>query len=172
MREISDYIEALKTKDEEAFEYIYQQTKHGVYALIVSILKDKELSEDIMQDTYIEMISSIHSYNPKYKFRNWLLMIARNKAIDEYRKRKRELVIDLSTEEYLLPNTPSTADDETRAKYLLSLLDDDERQIVVLHTMDEMKFKDIAFITEKPLGTVMWIYHKAIKKLKEVEVGE
>ena len=56
---------------------------------------------------------------------------------------------------------------------LVKPLDETEKQIVLLRAVDEMKFKDIAKVVDKPLGTVLWIYNKAIKSLKdylEVEV--
>ena len=53
---------------------------------------------------------------------------------------------------------------------ILDLLEPMERQIVTLHVINDLKFREIAEIVEKPLGTVLWIYNKAIKKLKEKAV--
>lgn len=119
-----------------------------------------------MQDTYMKMIQSINSYNSKYKFKTWLMTIARNKAIDSYRKRRQETLIDIQASEYLLPQTKSGVDDEYNANFLLSLLDDEEREIVVLYAIDDFKHKEIAEITGKPIGTVTWIYNKAVKKMR------
>ena len=49
---------------------------------------------------------------------------------------------------------------------LLKSLDDTSKEIVILHVINELKFKEIAKIVNKPLGTVLWIYNKAIKTLK------
>ena len=55
--------------------------------------------------------------------------------------------------------------------FLLDYLDKLERQIVILHIFDKMKFREISDMLNMPLGTVLWQYNKAIKKLKK-EVGK
>ena len=164
-------IELLKQKDDEAFEYIYNYTRSSVYAIIISIVKNQDLTEDLMQDTYIKMIESINSYNPKYNFKSWILTIARNKAIDSYRRRKKEQLIDIHEEEFILPSTKSDVDNQFNANFLLSALDDEEREIVLLHAVDDYKHREIAEIMGKPIGTVTWIYNKAIKKMKKIGKG-
>lgn len=166
MDKYHDYIEALRNKDEEAFAYIYNDTKNSVYAMIISVIKDRSLAEDVMQDTYIKMISSINSYKYSMNFRNWLLTIAKNTAIDYYRKRKHDVIIDVGEDEYLLGHTDSNNLSKLQSDELLSILTDEERQIVLLRIVDDIKHKDIAKIVNKPLGTVLWIYNKAIKKMK------
>ncbi|WP_162140144.1 RNA polymerase sigma factor [Haploplasma axanthum] len=162
-----DAIEKLKTKDEKAFEYIYEKTKTSVYSIIIAITKDQNLTEDLMQDTYIKMIKSINTYNYKNKFTTWLLTIARNTAIDDYRRRKKEMSVDIHENEYLFPASRSDVDNEYNANYLLSFLDDEEREVIMLYSLDSLKHREIAEILNKPLGTITWIYNKAIKKMKE-----
>lgn len=165
--DLNQAIERLKLKDEVAFEYIYSVTSKLVYTVIIGIVKDHSATEDLMQDTYIKMIQSINSYNNKHKFNTWLTTIARNTAIDYYRKRKKVQSIDIHENEYLFPIEKSTSDDEFNTNYLLSLLDDDERQVVMLYSLDEYKHKEIAEMLDKPLGTIIWIYNKAMKKLRK-----
>lgn len=169
--DFNEAIERIKQKDDEAFEYIYNETKSSVYAIIITVVKNQDVAEELMQDTYIQMIKSINSYNPKYKFKNWLLTIARNKAIDSYRSRKKEMLIDIHESEYLLPHTKSTADNEYDANFLLSLLSEEEKEVVVLYAIDDYNHREIAEILDKPIGTVTWIYSKAIKKMKKAGKG-
>lgn len=58
------YVEAIKQKDEEAFEAIYYDTKYVVYSMITSIIKDRFLAEDIMQEVYMKMVEKINYYDP------------------------------------------------------------------------------------------------------------
>lgn len=160
-------INGIKEKDETAFEFIYNSTSSSVYGIIKAIIKDHNKTEDVMQDTYVKMIKSINSYNNKYNFKSWLLTIARNTALDYYRKIIKEEIIDVNENEHLFPQQKSVAESKSLANYYLSLLDDDEREIVVLFAMENFKHKDIAKIVNKPIGTVTWIYNKAIKKLKK-----
>jgi RNA polymerase sigma-70 factor, ECF subfamily len=102
--DLVEAIEKLKKKDNEAFEYIYNYTKSSVYGIIINIVKSRDVTEDLMQDTYIQVVKSINSYNSDYKFSSWVIMIARNKAIDYYRKKRKEMLIDITESEYLFPN--------------------------------------------------------------------
>ena len=74
------YIDKLRQRDEDTFEYIYDLTKKGVYIIIFNIVKDHEVTRDIMQDVYLKMLDSIGSYQTKTNFYNWLLMIAKKSS--------------------------------------------------------------------------------------------
>lgn len=82
------YVELIKQKDEEAFEAIYYDTKYVVYSMILSVVADRFLAEDIMQEVYMKMVQKINYYDPKYKFINWLLTMAKNEAIDHLKKKR------------------------------------------------------------------------------------
>lgn len=167
MNQFEAYVEAIIQKDEHAFEYIYQETKASVYAIIVAIVKDKDISNDLMQDTYITMIEKIHQYQKGRNFKSWLLVIARNKAIDYYRKRRKEILIDASETETVLPKTQAEGERNVLVDEMLNLLNDNERQVFLLRIMDNLSHKEIAKILSIPLGTSLWLYQKAIKKINK-----
>lgn len=169
--DLNEAILKLRVKDNEAFEYIYYQTSSSVYAIIKNIVKDHNATEDLMQNTYIKMIENIYSYDFKYNFRSWLITIARNSAIDYYRKYKKEMLVDVSEKQYLFPHTKSTVDAEYNANFFLNLLDEDEREIVILFAMEGFKHKEIAKTLDKPIGTVTWLYNKALKKMQKHSEG-
>lgn len=162
-----DYIELLKQKDEEAFNVVYEETRRGVFSIIISIVHDKSQTEDLMQDTYMKMIQNIYSYKIGRNFNAWLLQIAKNTALDHYRKHHRVDVIDPQEQAYIFDQKEATTQtSQYEIETLIKPLDEIERQIVLLHIVSNTKFKDIAKVTDKPLGTVLWIYNKALKKLK------
>lgn len=163
---LEQYIDGLKVKNEQAFEIVYHLTKQAVYAVIISIVRDQSLAEDVMQDTYIKMIQAIHSYQKGRSFKAWLLTIARNQALDVYRKRKRIDLVDITESEHLFVTQANDYDQEDQAERLLSVLEADEKEIVLLHAVENMKHKEIAEVVDKPLGTVLWIYQKALKKMQ------
>jgi len=169
-----DYIDLLIEKNNQAFETVYEHTKRGVFSIIVAIVKDKSQTEDLMQDTYIKMLSKIHTYERGRNFNAWLLQIAKNIAIDHTRKFKRVSVYDPIESSYVFDNTVDEAPKEQsyEMEEMLKPLDDLEREVVLLRIVSDTKFKDIATLTKKPIGTVLWIYNKAIKKMKkEMEGG-
>lgn len=158
-------VEKIKEKDETAFEAIYHDTKYVIYSMIISIVKDRSLAEDIMQDVYIKMVQKINYYNPKYKFINWLITIAKNEALDNVR-RKKEVLLDDDKLDYFSNQKEETKQGVNIEKYL-KVLDVEEKQIVLLKIVQDLKHREIAEILDKPLGTVIWIYNKAIKKMKK-----
>lgn len=168
MADYEEYIDKLKIKDEDAFNQVYQETKHAVYAVIVSVVKDKSMSEDIMQETYITMLEKIYQYQKGRNFLNWLLIIARNKAIDYYRSHKRTILVDPTLEDITFPTTSAIGERSLLVNEVLNLLNEQERSVFLLKTIQGLKTKDIALILDMPLGTVLWHYHKAIKKIKSL----
>ncbi len=168
MPTIDDYVERLKSKDDEAFEYLYNHTKRGVYAIIIAIVKDHHATEDLMQETYIKMLKRLNQYEPGRNFNAWITQIAKNIALDYYRKHRQTQLVDPIEDASLLDQT-QVAQDQTdySLEEMLLPLEDLERQIVLLRTVSETKFKNIAEIVDKPLGTVLWIYQRAIQKMKK-----
>lgn len=167
MDQLEHYIEAIKQRDETAFEYIYNETKQGTFALILSIVRDRSLAEDVMQDTYMKMIASIHQYQYGKSFRNWLLSIAKNQAIDYYRRRKHEKLTNGDDLDALEGNQSSGNEFQLEFNELLNLLSQEEREVVVLRIVENMKHQDIAEVLNKKVGTVMWLYHNAVQKMKK-----
>ncbi len=164
MKNLEQYLEALKHKDEEAFTSVYNETKYAVYSLILSIIKDRNLAQDIMQETYITMLEKIDSYRPGSNFRNWLLTISRNKAIDYYRKKQREELID---PDVLQISSSPVGEEATLLSEVLELLNQKERSILLLYIVQNYKHREIAEILGLPLGTVLWLYQKALKKIRK-----
>ncbi|MBS4172691.1 RNA polymerase sigma factor [Bacillus sp. FJAT-49736] len=149
----------------EEFKQHYVAYKKHVFAMALSILRDFELSEDVLQDVYMKLFQ----YMKHQKIKNvkaWLISVSRNRALDLYRKKKREIT---GFEHEYFEKSQYMADDPVDklvlSKYL-SLLDTEERQIVILKEISGMKHREIASIMEMPLGTVLWKYRVALKKLK------
>jgi RNA polymerase sigma-70 factor (ECF subfamily) len=94
-------------------------------------------------------------------------MIARNLAINEYNRRKRELSFDPNVDEFIFGSEESNTEKEMIVKEMLEVLKEDEREIVILHVVGDLKHREISEIVNKPLGTVTWIYNQAIKKTKK-----
>jgi len=166
-----DYLDDLIQKDNEAFKVIYENTNKGVFSMIISIVYNKAVTEDLMQDTYMKMIQKIHQFKRGKNFYAWLLQIAKNTALDHYRKEKRMTVVDPQENEHLF-NSASNDPDHYAVYDMIKTLNEDEKQIVLLRIVSDTKFKDIAASLNKPIGTVLWIYNKAIKKLQKINREE
>ena len=85
-------IKGLRQKSEEAFEECYYKYKDLVYYVIIKMTKNKELTEDLVQDTFIKMYQQIDKFDGKY-FKAWLLTIAKNLTINELKKQIKTVLL-------------------------------------------------------------------------------
>lgn len=170
MDQINDIILELKKRDYTHFDVFYELTKNQVFFAIIHIVKDQGLAEDLLQDTYMKFLEKIDQYHDGKNPYAYLTSIGRNLAINLYNQRKKEIVNDEVIE--MIPAIETAEDEDNDEIFkLLENLDLIEKEIVTMHVINDLKFREIAGILKKPLGTVLWIYNKAIKKLKE-KVGE
>ncbi|MFP5114145.1 RNA polymerase sigma factor [Bacillaceae bacterium C204] len=150
----------------EEFKQLYNDHRKHVFAMALSILRDIELAEDVLQEVYIKLYQYSKS-NQVTNVRAWLIRVTRNTALDLYRKKKRELTgFDAQYFERLEYISEDPVDKIVLSKYL-ALLDSGERQIIIMKDISGLKHKEIAKIMEMPLGTVLWKYRMALKKLKK-----
>ncbi|MDY0209828.1 MAG: RNA polymerase sigma factor [Acholeplasma sp.] len=158
-----DYIDLIKQKDEQGFNAVYELTSRSVYAIIKSIVKNESITQDLMQDTYVRAIEKINSYKKNGKFKQWINSIAHNLAMDYFRKHKTSISFEEVEYQY---KVETNHENKLLVEALLKTVSPLEKEIVLLRVIDELSFKEIALITQKPLGTVLWLYNKAIKKMR------
>ena len=157
--------------DKEAFQRLYQNTDKTIYGFILSILRNPQDAEEIMQETYLKIWTSAAGYKSQGKPLAWMFTIARNLCYMKFRDQKREADIGLSdlSEGELGEFSPQIEDaaDKMVLKAALHILNEEERQIVLLHTTAGMKHREIAADLEMPLATVLSKYNRAMKKLQK-----
>ena len=163
---LDEIIEELRVCNYSHFDQFYNETKKTVFFSIASIVKDDSIIDDLMQDTYVKFLENISKYQNKTNIKAFISTIAHNIAINYY-NREKKLVHDEELFNYIPDEKKeSKSYGEIRVMELLNDLDDVAKEIVVQHVINELKFKEIAKIVDKPLGTVLWIYNKAMKDLK------
>lgn len=160
-------IKLIINNDKNGLEAIYKEYITSVYALVLSIVKNKENAEDITADFFIKLWSKAHTYNFKGHHKTWLMTMAHNMSIDFIRKNNKELLTeDISPDFKSYSSMENEIHDKLLMASILSILNTTEREIVILHLINDLTFKDISKILNKPLGSVAWIYNSAIKKLR------
>ncbi|MFW6285383.1 MAG: RNA polymerase sigma factor [Bacillota bacterium] len=168
-KKLHKYIKAFKKGDESAFDVLYDATKTPVYYTILSIIKDESLTEDLMQDTYIKMIKELDRYTDKGSFVAWVKTIARNTALNAYKRRSREVDYDIQEGgELIFGQTEDSQEQRYEVEELLKHLREEEREIIIRHAIMDETHRSIAESMDKPIGTVLWTYRNAIKKLKKI----
>lgn len=166
MERIKEITLELKEKNYDSFDEFYNLTSKLVYHVIIGIVHRREVAEDVMQETYTKFLENIDSVSLDNSPLAYLVQIARNTSINYYNKNKREVFDDNFIDEQLEYNEINRV-----SLGIIDYLDGYEKDIVTMHIVGNMKFKDIANAINKPLGTVLWAYNKAIKYLKK-KVGE
>ena len=160
-------MEKLKRGNKSALEDIYKITSKVVYILACSILKNKERAEDIVQETYIMIYKKIDRYKSNTNAAAWICAIARNLACDEYVKR-RDVSLEVFEGNILDKKASECLLESMYLKCILDNLSNDEREVVALFVIGEFKHREIAKIVGKPIGTVQWLYNRALKKLRVI----
>tara|TARA_B100000035_G_C20920868_1_gene518434 strand:- start:24 stop:458 length:435 start_codon:yes stop_codon:yes gene_type:complete len=95
-----DLVKKYINGDNTSFEILLNRHKNRVFAFIMSKIKNKDLSEDIFQDTYVKVVNSLQKgkYNEEGKFLPWVMRIAHNLVIDHFRKQKKMQMIRSSND--------------------------------------------------------------------------
>lgn len=151
--------------DMTALETLYEETRVGVYSYALSVVKNREDAEDVLQEVYLSVFKSASSYRSKDKPMAWLLTVTKNLCLSKIRRRVSTVSFDREVAD--LADAITSAEDRIALSACLKKLDDDERQIVVLHAVSGLKIREIAALTELPPGTVSSKYARAVKKLGE-----
>lgn len=156
-------MQALKNGDDSYFDIIYEQTHRLVYYIIYSILKNKEDSEDIMQQVYMRIYEKIDQYTDSPKA--WISMIARNLAINQYNKNKREKNNYLDDDVLL---SIASYDEKTPLIDMASkVLDEEEFTIVMLCVVEKYKRREVAELYNLSTSGVTWKLNNALEKLRK-----
>ena len=170
-KNLEQLMQQLKQGDMHALEKIHDETHRGVFAILLSLLKDYHAAEDAMQNTYVNVYSGIAGYRDNTNPFAWIATIARNEALQIIRKRKPEEDIDSETLQLAYKGADyEKVEDKTVLSFMLSSLKEHERAIILMHDGAGLKHREIAQSLGKPLGSVLWSYNNAMKKLQKLVV--
>ncbi len=172
-------IEKYINGDIEAFEKLYLKYKLILFNFILSLTHDRELSEDIFQETFIKIIDNITSYKPS-NFKAYLFTIARNLVIDHMRKKSStteknissliekddendnfKLMLEKDSEDNAIKNIESKD-----IQSAIEELSEEYREIIYLKHFAGLRFKEISQITSTPVGTLLSRFKRALEKLR------
>lgn len=148
-----------------ALEKIYIETKAAVYGFALSILKNPTYAEDVLQDTYIKIMSAAHLYRKGTKPMAWIMTITKNLALMKLREGNRYSEMP-EYQEISVESHEKAFEDKTVLSAALKVLTEEESAIIMMHCVSGMKHREIAEFMSLPLSTVLSKYNRALKKLK------
>ncbi len=172
-------IAAYKEGNEDAFAKLLDKYKNKVFTKIYLIVKDQFLAEDLLQEVFIKAIDKIKSgtYNEEGKFGPWIVRIAHNLAIDNFRKSKRYPTIRVENED-LTFNTLAFSEDSVEdlqvkedtknlLKSLIELLPENQKEVLLMRHYADMSFQEIAETTGVSINTALGRMRYALINLKK-----
>lgn len=157
------------TGDPDTIRVMYQSHGRLVFTIAFKVLGDAGLAEEATQQTFIKAWRAAASYDPSRSLAAWLTTIARNAALDLYRRERRQRShADIDSPELELATLPPSIDqlnDVLEVRQALDELPDTDRELIRLQHYDELTHTEIADHLEIPLGTVKSRSFRAHRRL-------
>lgn len=172
--------------DEESLSILVKRHKRRIYSMLYMATRNKELSEDLFQETFFKVIQTLkkQQYNEEGKFLPWVLRIAKNLMIDYFRKTKKTPTISsvmnedgervdifdiIPDAETVNPKNQSESKEfKIAIKALINELPADQKEVVMMRTYYDMSFKEISEITNVSINTSLGRMRYALINLKKM----
>ena len=168
-----------KNGNEEAFKQLVDRHKNKIFTTIFLIVKDSDIADDILQETFIKAINTIQSgrYNEEGKFLPWILRIAHNLAIDHFRKQKRYPTINMEDNSPVF-NTVAFSESSIEDKQirkdtynllheLIDELPEAQKDVLIKRHFMQMSFQEIADATGVSINTALGRMRYALINLRK-----
>lgn len=174
-----------KAGRDAAYRELVRRYERPVFSLVYRMVRDRELAEDLAQETFVKALNAIESYRPEFKFSSWIFKIANNAAIDHLRRRQLDtLSLDGSPNAETADAVEATALqisdraetplEELEARELggaieaaVGRLRPEYRACILLRHVEGRPYEEIAEMLSLPLGTVKTYIHRARNELRQ-----
>ena len=166
--------------DENALAVLINRHQSKLYGFIYSKVGDRDLTDDIFQDTFIKVIKTLksNSYNEEGKFLPWVMRIAHNLIIDHFRRNKKmpmfreteefSIFSIMSDQSLTIENQIITEQVEQDLKRIIQELPADQREVVLMRMYQDLSFKEIAELTGVSINTALGRMRYALLNMRKV----
>jgi RNA polymerase sigma-70 factor (ECF subfamily) len=166
--------------DENSLSILINRHQSKIYGFIYSKLSDRDMADDIFQDTFIKVIKTLksNSYNEEGKFLPWVMRISHNLIIDHYRRNKKMPMFreteDFSIFSIMSDNVPNiesqliTSQVENDLRKLIQELPVDQKEVLMMRMYQDLSFKEISELTGVSINTALGRMRYAIMNLRKV----
>lgn len=150
----------------DSYDFFYKEYYSLIYGIVFSILKNKENTEDVVQEIFMKIYNLDKTKLPEKGTLSWIYTVSKNETFNYLRRKKQEVNID---DIYELQEESSEIEeiiDIHTYNKIISGLTETEKEIVSLKILSNLTFKKIGQILQMPTATVQWKYYKAVNSLK------
>ena len=165
-RRLEEYLKEIADDNMASLRLLYEETSAGVYSFTLSMLKNREDAEDAVQDVYLSIHRSAHLYTPMGRPMEWIMTVTKNICISKLRARNKLKSLSDEDKPIAFPDI-SQSEDRMLLNEALKILTDEERKVIILKTVAQLKHREIATVLGIPQATVRSKYRRALKKLKQ-----
>lgn len=174
-----DILFSLVDEDIEAFNILVDRYKNRLLSFVYRFVKDFDVSEDIVQETFLRVFRKRHEYKAIANFSTWIFTIAGNLAKSELRRRKRWRFLSVDAfndgeKNFELPDTGMKPDRSASVNILneyiqnaIDTLQPKYKESLILRDIEGMSYQQIAEIVNVPVGTVKSRVNRARLKLQK-----
>ena len=180
-----ELVTAYANGDNAAFDILLGRYQKSVFSYILHIVKDNELANDIFQETFVKVITTIRQgrYEDSGKFSAWLNRVAHNLVIDHFRRQKGENTVSNDETEHDLLNNKELCEgnieDEMVQKQLVKdlhkmihVLPDAQRQVLMMRFYRDMSFNEIAEKTGVSINTALGRMRYALLNMRKLALDK
>ncbi|MDS0527626.1 RNA polymerase sigma factor SigY [Clostridium sp. SHJSY1] len=159
-------IKRARDGDKYAFEILISNNLALLKGYILKLTCNKDLTEEILQDTLLSAVVHIDSFIPKAKFSTWLIKIATNKYRDYLRRIKEtDILLDIIPSSYSLEEEIIRKEELEEVLKILKSMPDDKRIVFILKHYYGYSYEEISAVVNCPIGTVRSRLHYGIKEI-------
>jgi RNA polymerase sigma-70 factor (ECF subfamily) len=165
-----DLVRLYRDGDADAFDALFDRYHAVVYRVARAILGREPAAQDVMQETFLAVARTARRYEPRGRFRAWLMQIARNRSLNRLAADRaraaalRESGLDAAqtVSPEASPPDRAAADEEERAVWAaIGALPDRQREALALHALEGMPYREVADVLGVPMNTVKTLIHRA-----------
>jgi len=166
--------------DETALSTLINRHQSKIYGFIYSKISDRDITDDIFQDTFIKVIKTLksNSYNEEGKFLPWVMRIAHNLIIDHFRRNKK-MPMFRETDEFsifsIMTDNSMTIENqmiseqvEKDLKKIIEELPEDQKEVLIMRIYQDLSFKEISELTGVSINTALGRMRYALMNLRKV----
>ena len=174
----NQYISQAQKGDKEAFGSLYDHYLPKIYRYVLFKVSRTEEAEDLVHEVFLSAWQNIGGYKERgFPFSSWLYQIARNAVIDFYRTSKKNVQIEMVSEDLLKinPAGPEIMDinlEIGRLKGAIKFLKPEYQDVLIMRFIEELPHEEVAATLGKSQGAVRIIQHRALKELKSIYYGQ
>ncbi len=168
MQQHQNLIHQLKEKQQDAFSKIYDLYAGAIYGVILKICRSEELSQEVLQDTFLAVWNKADTYNEeKASFYTWIYRIARNKSLNALRSSEKHVIQNEDLGVYKAEEESKTEEDLIEIKGSLHHLKPHHKKAIELVFFRGYTHREAYKEMDVPLGTFKSYIRQALKQLKE-----